>query len=127
MDQNLGIYKDVIGALAVAITAILFISLLVRLLRTMMLHRTIREAIIRDSPITPELLDKIEGRTPAAGGDDRIGLVLIALGAAQICFALIQEHAGATRDLIGIALFPLFVGGVLVGRFWYLGHRGVDH
>jgi hypothetical protein len=46
-------------------------------------------------------------------------LVLIALGAALFCYGLIQGGEENIRQLSGLALFPLFVGAALLGRFIY--------
>jgi hypothetical protein len=116
---------DVIIMLAFAAAAVLIVSQIGRVLRAMMLHRTVREALSRDSNLTPELLDKIEEQKPATGfGDDRIGLILIALGAAMIGFALIQGSADTIHNLTAASVFPLFVGAALFGRHWFLARRG---
>ena len=52
--------KDIIAILALTAGFILIVTQLVRLLQSMMLHRTIREALTRDSALTPELLDRME-------------------------------------------------------------------
>ena len=77
-----------------------------------------------DAAIVPTLLDKIEESKPQGGGDDRIGLVLIALGAALFGLGLIQGDPDDIRNLSGLALFPTFVGAVLAGRYWILRRRG---
>ena len=50
-------------------------------------------------------------------GDDRIALVLIAIGVAIAGFGLIQGAENAIRMTLGAALFPLLVGvALLVNR-----------
>ncbi|MFL6844140.1 MAG: hypothetical protein ACJ8ER_04590 [Allosphingosinicella sp.] len=118
---------DIIIAIAIAAAAVLIVNQLGRVLRAMMLHRTIRKGMIHGSAITPELLAKIEEQKPAGGfGDDRIGLVLMALAAAIIGFAALSAPADDFKDIIGVSLFPLFVGAVLFGRHWYNRRRGLD-
>jgi hypothetical protein len=116
---------DVVIMIAFATAAVLMVNQLGRVLRAMMLHRTVREALTRESNLTPELLDKIEEQRPARGiGDDRIGLVLLALGLATIAFAVIQGSTDTMHNLTAISTFPLFVGAVLLGRHIFLARRG---
>lgn len=118
---------DIIISIAVATAFVLIFNQLGRVLRAMMLHRTIRKGMIHGSTITPELLEKIEEHKPASGGgDDRTGLVLIAISVAIIGFAALSAPADDFRDVIGISLFPMFVGAVLFGRHWYNRRRGAD-
>jgi hypothetical protein len=115
---------DMVISIALVTGAVLIISQFGRILRARMLHKTVREALMRDSNLTPELLDKIEEQKAASNSDGRIGLVLLALGAALFCYGLIQGDADDIRNLAGIALFPVFVGAALLGRIWYLDRRG---
>lgn len=117
---------DIIIGIAIATAAVLIVNQLGRVLRALMLHRTIRKGMIHGSAITPELLEKIEEQKPASGGDDRTGLVLMALAAAIIGFGALAAATDDLRDVIGISLFPMFVGAVLFGRHWYNRRRGAD-
>src|SRR5215213_8913281 len=111
---------DIIITIAAATAIVLIVNQFGRILRAMMLHRTIRKAMVHGSALTPELLDKIEGQKPASGGgDDRIGLVLMALSSAILGFAALSSSADDFLDFVGVALFPMFVGAVLFGRHWY--------
>ena len=103
--------------------AVLIVHQFARIVRARMLHRTIREAISRDSSAVPALLQGIEEK-PAPLQDDRTGLVLIALGVAIFLFGVVQGDADDIRNMAGIALFPLLVGIVLFGRFLYSGRKG---
>jgi len=108
---------DIIMTIALATAVILIVNQIGRILRARMLHRTIREGLSRDSNLTPELLDRIDDEKPATGsGDDRIAVVLIAIGLAVLGYGLITGDADDIRNMTGIALFPLLVGGALLGR-----------
>ena len=91
-----------------------------------MLHRSVREAMRSDSGLVPQLLDKLDEPRSTGSGDDRTGLVLIAIGAAMFGFGLIQGEPEAIRGMSGLSLFPIFVGTVLAGRHWLLRRRGAD-
>jgi hypothetical protein len=114
---------DIIVTIALATAFIVFITQVGRILRSNAMHRTIREALSRDSNLTPDLLDKIEQDKSRGFGDTRIGLVLVALGAALFVFGLISDGSDAA-DIQKIAVFPVFVGAALLGRVWYLARRG---
>jgi hypothetical protein len=102
----------------------IFIIQVGRILRSYAMHRTIREALSRDSALTPDLLDRIEQDRRISFGDGRIGIVLVAIAAAIIVFGLIEGDSSGIRETFEIAIFPLFVGAALLGRLWYLRSRG---
>ena len=89
-----------------------------------MLHRSIRRAIEAKSDAVEAMIDKLNkpyehlgiGRTGDAPGDDRNGLVLLAIGLAMAGFGLIQGHEQLIRISAGAALFPAFVGAALLYR-----------
>jgi hypothetical protein len=106
---------------------VLIANQLGRVLRAMMLHRTIRKGMENNSNLTPELLDKIEEQKSSGGlGDDRIGLVLIALGLAIFGYGLVTGDMDDIHNMSGIALFPLFVGLALFGRWLYRRRTGAE-
>lgn len=108
---------DIVITIALATAVVLIVNQLGRVLRTMMMHRTVREALTRESALAPELLDRIGEEKPGGSfGDDRIGVVLIAIGLAVIGFGLLAADADDVRNAAGVALFPLLVGGALLGR-----------
>ena len=93
---------------------------LLRLIQAWMLHRTLRDAIQRDSAVAGTLVDRIGGgdlNVPkrTASNDDRTGMVLIAIGIAILGFSLI---AGGHdwREGVGASLFPMLVGAALLLR-----------
>lgn len=101
--------------------------LLARLLHAWMLHRSIRRALDAKSDVVTPLIDKLNkpyehvGTRPAAPsndvpGDDRNGLVLLAIGLAMAGFGFIQGHEQIVRVAAGAALFPAFVGIALLVR-----------
>ena len=99
--------------------------LLARLLHAWMLHRSIRRALEAKSDAALPMIDKLNKpyehlgfgtRQGDAPGDDRNGLVLIAIGLAMAGFGLIQGHEQLIRLSAGAALFPAFVGAALLYR-----------
>ncbi|MFL6858441.1 MAG: hypothetical protein ACJ8DZ_10030 [Allosphingosinicella sp.] len=112
---------------AVMTALVLVANQLGRVMRAMMLHRTIRKGIEHNSNLTPELFDKIDGQKASGGlGDDRIAVVLIALGLAVLGFGLVAGDDGDLPNTVGIALFPLFVGAALLGRWFYARRHGAE-
>ena len=97
-----------------------------RLIQAWLLHRTLREAITRDSQVAENLIDRLERgdqRKWEQAGDDRNGLVLIAIGIALTGFALIVNEPEWLRYQLGAALFPTLVGAALLVRHFWLGGR----
>ena len=115
--------EDVLMMIATVTGAVLIVAHLARTRRAHLLQQTIREALRIDSSVVPALLDKIDEQPQSANSDDRTGLVLIAIGAALFGYALIRGQPDEFRDIAGIALFPLFVGAVLLARFAFIARR----
>jgi len=109
---------DIIMMIATAIAFVIVFQQLFRLIRALSAQKTIRQALTRGTELTPELLDRIDERTTSSpsGGDDRTGLVLVAIGLAMLVYGAIQGDPDDVRNMAGIAMFPLFVGAVLAGR-----------
>ena len=103
--------------------AVLIVGHVARLVRAGITHKTIREAISRDSPAVPTLLQDVEARPSGAGSDDRTGLVLVALALALFLYSAIQGDAEQVRAMGGAALFPGLVGLALIARFHYARRR----
>ena len=116
--------EDVLMMIAMVTGAVLIVGHLARTRRANLLQQTIREALRHDTSVAIALLDKIDEQEPRSGSsDDRTGLVLIAIGAALLCYALMSDIPREARDITAIALFPLFVGAVLLARFAFLARR----
>ena len=114
----------VLVAAAMATAAVLIVIQLGRLWRTGMLHKTIREAISRDSPNVAELLaGAADEPKPAGANDDRTALVLIALGLALLLFSALQGSQDALRQMGGASVFPIFVGIALLIRHYLARKR----
>lgn len=116
--------SDEVFAIALGAAIIVIVYQASRIWRTSILHRSVRDAIKADPTMLPVLLDRIDQPRARDGGDDRIGLVLIALGAALFGFGLIQGDPDDIRNLSGLALFPTFVGAVLFVRHLIVARRG---
>lgn len=93
---------------------------ILRLFHAALLHMTLRKAITANAPVAQGLVEKIDQRMDRQGelpGDDRNGLVLIALGLAIAGYGIIQQDENI-RAALGASLFPLFVGIALLVRRW---------
>lgn len=115
---------DIAISIALVTGFVLFINQIGRIMRAYAMHKTVREALSRNSDLTPDLLDRIEQDKGMSFGDGRIGIVLVAIAAAIIVFGLIEGDSNGIRESAEIAIFPLFVGAALLGRLWYLRSRG---
>ena len=96
-----------------------------RLIQAWLLHRSLREAIRKDSAHAGMLVDRIgrndlSGPRAGDGSDDRTGLVLIAIALAIAGFSLIANQQDWLRLGLGAALFPTLVGAALLLRHYLL-------
>lgn len=115
-----------LGMFVMIATSVYFLILL---LKARMIHRTLREAISRDSAVAEGLIERLErGDQLRAemGGDDRNGLVLVAIGVALGGFALIVNEPEWLRYQLGAALFPILVGLALLGRHFWMRRKRHD-
>lgn len=117
---------DMLGNATVAAMFAIGLFLLARIIHAFMIHRSVRKAIEAKSGDAGALIDKLNkpyelndaSDTRPATGDDRLALVLIAIGLAIFGFGLLQPEPGALRISGGAALFPLFVGIALLVNRW---------
>ena len=104
---------EMIVSIAVVSSLVVAFVHLLRLAGTAMTHRTIRQAIERDPSSAEQLLSRL-GKSEPVDGDDRLAVVLVALGLAMIGASLIAGEVGDwTRYGVGGALFPLIIGAAL--------------
>ncbi|MEA3044253.1 MAG: hypothetical protein QOJ53_1959 [Sphingomonadales bacterium] len=116
--------EDVLIFAVLTTGVVLGLTQVARLWRAGMQHKTIREAISRDSPAVADLLAGAElEQQPSGSNDDRTAVVLIALGAALFLFAVIQGDPDDLRNMGGAALFPTFVGVALLIRHYFAKKR----
>ena len=113
---------DMFGNAAVAAMFAIGLFLLARIIHAFMIHRSVRKAIEAKSGDASALIDKLNKPYEIAGdevkrpraGDDRLALVLIAIGIAIAGFGLVLGEEEVIRGSIGAALFPLLIGGALM-------------
>jgi hypothetical protein len=116
---------EMIAMTSVGLFFLLGFIYFLRLIQAWMLHRSLREAIKRDSAHAGLLVDRIgrgdlSGPRLESGTDDRTGLVLVAIGIAVAGFSLIANEQDWLRLGLGAALFPTLVGGALLLRHYLL-------
>jgi len=100
----------------VAALALGFIALL-RLIAITVTHKTIRKTVESNPQLAEEALQKLMARRESTG-DDRLAIVLIAIGIAMAAApAIAVDDPGMVRLALAASLFPLLVGGALWLRF----------
>ena len=112
---------EMMTTMGVALFLLLGFVYFLRLIQAWMLHRTVRDAINKDSAQAGLLIDRIgqgglSGARSEAGNDDRTGIVLIALAIALAGFSVIVGDPEWLRYGLGGALFPGLVGAALLVR-----------
>jgi membrane associated rhomboid family serine protease len=99
-----------------------FIQLL-RLIGAAITHRTIRRVVDRDPASAERLLEQLATPAPRTG-DDRLAIILIAIGIAMAAGAVIAiDDPGPLRVAVAASLFPLLVGGALWLRLYLIERR----
>jgi len=103
----------------VAALALVAIQLF-RLAATAIRHKTVRRAIERDPAAAEAVIAEL--RMPEASrGDDRLGLILLALGIATLAASFTAGETGGWTDYgVGAAMFPLIVGAALMLRHYVI-------
>ena len=91
--------------------ALSFINIL-RLIGTAIMHRTIRKAVERDPNAVQPLLEK--------SGDDRLSVILIAVGVAMVVASLVIGDPGIVHVGCAAAVFPLIIGTALWLRLFLI-------
>jgi tellurite resistance protein TehA-like permease len=94
---------EMIVTMGVGLFFLLGFIFILRLIQAWMIHKTLRDAIGKDSAHVGILVD-------------RTGLILLALGAATAGFSLIVGDLEWLRYGLGAALFPTLVGAALLVR-----------
>lgn len=94
---------------------------LLRLAGVAVRHKTVRRLVDRDPVAAERLIGGLDAPKPQTG-DDRLGIILVAFGAALIGASIIVGDIGDwTRFGVAGALFPLIVGAAL-----WLRHYAIE-
>lgn len=106
-------YDQIIFVVALLSGIALGFIALFRLFTTMITHRTLRKAMEINPEMVDALLQKLTPRREGSG-DDRLAVILVAIGVAIAVGSVIAvDDRGMIRLFIAAALFPLLVGGAL--------------
>ena len=108
---------EMIVTVSIVAGGTLLIIALIRLLSTTVQHRTIRQVVTANPQLAESLLEKMTARREN-NGDERLAIILVAIGIAMAAAPLIAvDDPGIVRFAVAAALFPLLVGGALWLRF----------
>jgi hypothetical protein len=111
---------EMIVMIAIVAALALVTIQLFRLAATAIRHKTVRRVIERDPSAAEAVIAELRmPETP--GGDDRLGLILLALGIATLCASFTAGDTGGWTDYgVGAAMFPLIVGAALMLRHFVI-------
>jgi membrane associated rhomboid family serine protease len=108
---------EMVVTISIVAGGTLLIIALIRLLSTTIQHRTIRQVVTANPQLAESLLDRLTKRRES-NGDERLAIVLLAIGVAMAAAPLVAvDDPGIVRFALGAALFPLLVGGALWLRY----------
>ncbi len=74
------------------------------------LQSTVRSALERGQPLTPELLDRLGQTSPPKRTDLRRGVIGVGLGIGIGAFGLVIGEPDAVRPMLAVGLVPLLLG-----------------
>jgi membrane associated rhomboid family serine protease len=104
---------EMVVMIAMLAAGVLLAIALLRLFSTLIKHRTIRQAVQSNPQLAESLVERFSA-APDESRDDRVAVVLLAIGVAMAVAPLIAvDDPGMIRLAIGAALFPLLVGTAL--------------
>jgi hypothetical protein len=106
----------------IAVVTALVLSFIgaLRLIATWIAHRTIRRAVDRNPDLAEPLLDRLA--TPRGDdGDERLSVILIAVGVAMVAASVIIGDPRWMQYAIAGACFPLIVGAAMWLRQFIVG------
>lgn len=114
---------EMIVMVAVIAGAALTLIHLFRLAGTTVRHHTLRKLVDADPAKASALLANLDQPETRRAGDDRLALILVAIGVAMALGSVIAiQDPGPLRVGIAASLFPLLVGAALGIRL-YLAER----
>jgi hypothetical protein len=73
-------------------------------------QNTVRVALERGQPLSPELLDRLGQSPPPKRNDLRRGVVGVCLGIGLAAFGLVLGQEDAVRPMLAVAMVPLLLG-----------------
>lgn len=107
-------WTEMVVTVAIAGAMVLGFIALLRFGSTLITHRTLRKAVEANPQLSDDLLRKLTARRESSGGDERLAIVLVAIGIAMAAAPIIAiDDPGMVRFAIASSLFPLLVGGAL--------------
>ena len=108
---------EMVVTVAIISGGTLLLIALLRLVGTAITHRTIRKAVDSNPELAQTLLARLTERKERSG-DDKLAMVLIAIGVAMFAAPIIAiDDRGIVSLAIAASLFPLLVGATLWLRY----------
>ena len=87
------------------------------------IQNTVRAAIERGDPLSPEIVETLAMNISSPHGDLRKGIISLALGAAIFAAAYLVDEPDAAGPLSALAMFPGLIGLAYLG-LWVFTGRG---
>lgn len=84
---------------------------------------TVRAAIERGDPLSPEIIETLATSIASPHADLRRGIISLALGAAVYLMAILIGEPDAEGPLAALAMFPLLLGLAYLGLWFFTGRK----
>lgn len=111
--------------MAVFIMTAVVVSLITRLIATVSLNRTIREAMRSDPGSVPVLAGHLDRHPP--WGDALLGWIFLAFAVGLALLGLTEEDPGERQQMLRSVIIPVVVGVTVLVYARYAARKAIDH
>lgn len=88
-------------------------------------QQTVRTAIERGDPLSPEIIETLASSLTSPFADLRRGIISLAVGAAVCLMAILLDEPDATGPLTALSMFPILIGLAYLGLWFFIGRRNL--
>lgn len=88
-------------------------------------QHTVRTAIERGDPLSPEIIETLASSLTNPFADLRRGIISLALGVAVYLMGLLLDEANATGALTALSMIPILIGFAYLGLWFFIGRKYV--
>ena len=86
-------------------------------------QNTVRTAIERGDPLSPEIIETLATSIASPHADLRKGVIALAFGAAFCLLGVFVDEPDAVGPLTGVSMFPILIGVAYLGLWFFIGRK----
>lgn len=85
------------------------------------IQNTVRAAVERGDPLSPELIEALATSVTSPHADLRKGVIALAFGAAFYLMGFFIGEPDAIGPIAGVSMFPILIGLAYLGLWFFIG------